>query len=217
MYEDGRGCKNIKTYIIDLHNKDVTAGPWSQSNVEHRANFMIAAPYPFDGIIVVGDCTITFISGSGLMNSIAMAECEMRAYGLIDHDASACRYLLGDASGNLFVLVIHRSQNVVGGLTLDPIGVTSIPRNLCYLNNGIVFVASALGDSQLIKLTELCDEEGSHVRVIDIYPNVGPIVDMCVTATERQGQSVAVTCSGASKDGTLRVIRSGISIEEQVH
>lgn len=34
---------------------------------------------------------------------------------------------------------------------------------------------------------------------------------------ERQGQGQVVTCSGAYKDGSLRVVRNGIGINEQVH
>lgn len=33
---------------------------------------------------------------------------------------------------------------------------------------------------------------------------------------ERQGQGQVVTCSGAYKDGSLRVVRNGIGINEQV-
>jgi DNA damage-binding protein 1 len=38
---------------------------------------------------------------------------------------------------------------------------------------------------------------------------------MCVVESEKQGQSHVVTCSGAFKDGSLRIIRSGIGIHEQ--
>jgi DNA damage-binding protein 1 len=79
-----------------------------------------------------------------------------------------------------------------------------------------VFVGSAYGDSQLIKLTSVPDESGSSVEVLDTHMNIGPVLDMCVVASERQGQCHVVTCSGAYKDGSLRVIRSGIGIHEQV-
>ena len=44
----------------------------------------------------------------------------------------------------------------------------------------------------------------------------GPIVDFCVVDLERQGQGQVVTCSGAYKDGSLRVVQNGIGINEQV-
>lgn len=46
--------------------------------------------------------------------------------------------------------------------------------------------------------------------------NLGPIVDFCVVDLERQGQGQVVTCSGAYKDGSLRIVRNGIGINEQV-
>jgi len=78
-----------------------------------------------------------------------------------------------------------------------------------------VFVGSLYGDSQLIKLLSEANEEGSHVQVMESYANIGPVMDMCVVQSEKQGQSQVVTCSGAFKDGSLRVVRSGIGIQEQ--
>lgn len=69
---------------------------------------------------------------------------------------------------------------------------------------------------QLIKLNLQPDPKGSYVEVLERYVNLGPIVDFCVVDLERQGQGQVVTCSGAYKDGSLRVVRNGIGINEQV-
>ncbi|KAG6419373.1 hypothetical protein SASPL_121593 [Salvia splendens] len=71
------------------------------------------------------------------------------------------------------------------------------------------------GDSQLIKLNLQPDAKGSYVEVLERYVNLGPIVDFCVVDLERQGQGQVVTCSGAYKDGSLRIVRNGIGINEQ--
>lgn len=92
-----------------------------------------------------------------------------------------------------------------------------------------------MGDSQLIKLNKKPDQYGSHITVLDTFMNLGPIVDMCVIDLERQGQGQVVTCSGkhfdyllmlcsksncfffilgAYKEGSLRIIRNGIGIQE---
>lgn len=216
LYEDNRNCRHIKTYVVDVKDKDVEAGPWNQSNVEHGSKLLIPIPFPTNGVVVIGQSTITYLSGSGKIQSLAIQYNTICAYGAIDSDGS--RYLLGDATGALFVLVLHRDNSgaTVSALTLDILGNTSIASSLCYLDNGIVFVGSTLGDSQLIKLLETQDESsGSHVDVLQAYPNIGPILDMCVVEGERSGQSYVVTCSGAFKDGSLRVVRSGIGIEEQ--
>ena len=69
---------------------------------------------------------------------------------------------------------------------------------------------------QLIKLNLHPDAKGSYVEVLERYVNLGPIVDFCVVDLERQGQGQVVTCSGAYKDGSLRIVRNGIGINEQV-
>lgn len=69
---------------------------------------------------------------------------------------------------------------------------------------------------QLVKLNVQPDVKGSYVEVLERYVNLGPIVDFCVVDLERQGQGQVVTCSGAFKDGSLRVVRNGIGINEQV-
>lgn len=75
-------------------------------------------------------------------------------------------------------------------------GETSIPECLTYLDNGVVFVGSRLGDSQLIKLNTESDASGQYVTVMQTFNNLGPIVDMVVVDLERQGQGQLVTCSG---------------------
>ncbi|MCI12479.1 DNA damage-binding protein 1, partial [Trifolium medium] len=62
-----------------------------------------------------------------------------------------------------------------------------------------------MGEIQLIKLNLQPDAKGSYVEVLERYVNLGPIVDFCVVDLERQGQGQVVTCSGAYKDGSLRV------------
>lgn len=213
LYEDSRNCRHVKTYVIDVRDKELETGPWMQGNVEHSAKMIIPIPIPSGGIVLVGQSTLTYLSGTGKYQAITIQHGSICSYGLIDADGS--RYLLGDAHGSLLLLSLHKEHNQMSGLSIDILGSTSIATALCYLDNGIVFVASHCGDSQLIKLLEAQDNSGSHLEILQAYMNIGPIVDMCVVASERQGQSQVITCSGAHKDGSLRVIRSGIGIEEQ--
>ena len=78
-----------------------------------------------------------------------------------------------------------------------------------------MFVGSVSGDAQLIRLLTAKSAQGSFVEPVDTYPNLGPIVDFCVVDLERQGQGQVVTCSGAGRDGSLRIIRNGIGLNEQ--
>ncbi len=52
-------------------------------------------------------------------------------------------------------------------------------------------------------------------QVLEAYTNLGPIVDFCVLDPEGQGQGQVVMCSGTKADGSLRIVRNGIGINEQ--
>uniref|UniRef100_A0A668VXQ3 DNA damage-binding protein 1 n=1 Tax=Oreochromis aureus TaxID=47969 RepID=A0A668VXQ3_OREAU len=134
-------------------------------------------------------------------------------------DPNGSRYLLGDMEGRLFMLLLEKEELMDGTVALkdlhvELLGETSIAECLTYLDNGVVFVGSRLGDSQLVKLNVDSNEQGSYVAVMETFTNLGPIVDMCVVDLERQGQGQLVTCSGAFKEGSLRIIRNGIGIHE---
>jgi DNA damage-binding protein 1 len=133
---------------------------------------------------------------------------------------------LGDERGILYLLVLEQSTSLstfstetetrITGLKIQTLGETSLPSTINYLDNGFVYIGSCHGDSQLIRLlSEPHPETGSFIEVMESYPNLSPIVDFCVMDAERQGQGQVVTCSGASKDGSLRIIRNGIGIHEQ--
>lgn len=78
-----------------------------------------------------------------------------------------------------------------------------------------MFVGSVTGDSQLVKLLTERNAQNNLVDVIDTYANLAPIIDFCVVDLERQGQGQVVTCSGTGRDGSLRIIRNGIGLNEQ--
>lgn len=136
-----------------------------------------------------------------------------KAYGRVDADGS--RHLLCDASGAMYLLVLVKDAGGVQSLKLDVLGTTSAASTLSYLDNSVVFVGSTWGDSQLVRLRPAPDAAGSFVEVLQSFPGLGPIVDFAVVDLERQGQGQVVTCSGVLKDGSLRVVRNGVGINEQ--
>lgn len=82
------------------------------------------------------------------------------------------------------------------------------------MDNGVLFIGSKHGDSQLVKLNTNVNENGTYVVPMETFTNLGPIMDICVVDLERQGQGQMVTCSGSFKEGSLRIIRNGIGIQE---
>lgn len=218
IHQDVQG-RHVKTYEISLRDKEFVKGPWKQDNVESEASIIIAVPEPFGGALIIGQESITYHNGD---KYIAIAphiikQSTVVCYGKIDSNGS--RYLLGNMSGRLFMVLIEKEEKMDGTVTvrdikLEYLGEITIPECLTYLDNGVVYVGSRLGDSQLIKLNVERGDHGTYVEVMETFTNLGPIVDMCVVDLERQGQGQLVTCSGAYKEGSLRIIRNGIGIHE---
>ncbi|KAJ7544909.1 hypothetical protein O6H91_09G098400 [Diphasiastrum complanatum] len=212
LYQDNKDARHVKTYEVQLKEKDFGEGPWLQNNLDNGAGLLIPVPLPLGGAIIIGEQTIVYYNGSAF-KAIPIRPSITKAYGKVDADGS--RYLLSDHSGMLHLLVITHDKERVLGLKVEPLGETSAASTLSYLDNGVVYVGSSYGDSQLIKLNSQPDPKGSYVEVLESFVNLGPIVDLCVVDLERQGQGQVVTCSGAFKDGSLRIVRNGIGINEQ--
>lgn len=213
LYQDQRYARHIKTYSINTRDKEFGPGPWAQCNVEHNASELIPVPAPYGGVLILGHQTICYHSGTAFI-TIPIQNTRMCAYGWVDTDGS--RLLISDQSGGLHVVILTSdlTSRIVETAHIEALGHTSCASSISYLDNGVVFIGSAFGDSQLIKLNPEKDALGNYIEVLDTYDNLGPIMDMCVADLDRQGQGQAVTCSGCSKDGSLRIIRNGIGINE---
>ncbi|RVW39468.1 DNA damage-binding protein 1 [Vitis vinifera] len=212
LYQDNKDARHVKTYEVALKDKDFVEGPWAQNNLDNGADLLIPVPPPLCGVLIIGEETIVYCSASAF-KAIPIRPSITKAYGRVDADGS--RYLLGDHAGLLHLLVITHEKEKVTGLKIELLGETSIASTISYLDNAFVYVGSSYGDSQLIKIHLQPDAKGSYVEVLERYVNLGPIVDFCVVDLERQGQGQVVTCSGAYKDGSLRIVRNGIGINEQ--
>nr|XP_054761206.1 DNA damage-binding protein 1-like [Lytechinus pictus] len=218
LHQDPHG-RHVKTYEVNLREKEFNRGPWKQDNVETEATMVIAVPQPYGGALIIGQESITYHKGD---NYVAIAPPTIKTstlvcYGRLDNNGS--RYLLGDLTGRLFLLLLDKEEGMDGTATvkdlkLEFLGETSIAECLTYLDNGVVFIGSRLGDSQLVRLNTESDDNGSYVTMMETFTNLGPIVDMAVVDLDRQGQGQLVTCSGAYKEGSLRIIRNGIGIHE---
>ncbi|OQR96245.1 DNA damage-binding protein [Achlya hypogyna] len=213
LFEDQKG-RHVKTYVVHTKEKELVEGPWAQSHVESSANLLIPVPAPAGGVLIVSQQMIVYHNGT-VCHAISMPSTIIQVHGQVDKDGS--RFLLADQFGLLQVVALQlTATGAVSNIALEVLGETSIASSLSYLDNGVVFVGSATGDSQLIKLLPARDPAtNSYIEVLDTYVNIGPIVDFTVMDLDRQGQGQVVTCSGAYKDGSLRVIRNGIGINEQ--
>lgn len=223
LYEDNRRARHVKTLAIDTRDATTLAGPWHRDNVDFTASMLIPVPSPMNGVLVIGVNTVTYVGSSGNVQTVEISPAQVTTYSRIDEHGT--RYLLGNVKGNLLVvaLIVDSTYKVVS-ITTDFLGNTAIAETINYLDHGIAYIGSSLGDSQLIKLLPQPTESNNHVEVLDAYMNIGPILDMCVVDDEPKSagassgscQRQIVTCSGFDRNGSLRVIRSGIGIHEQV-
>lgn len=222
LSDEGNGVCNLRTHTVDMREKELVPGPFKQDNVNFGAKLLIAVPGPFNGVVIVGEGTVSYINNNCPTQTIVIPPVDICSQCRLAEDGS--RFLLGDTRGNIHVLVLLNDGKNVTGLAVDLVGSSTIPESMSSLGDGLVFIGSMYGDSQLVRLPsspsgnseKMEAESDGRLEALTTFANVGPILDMCVVEAERQGQSQLVTCSGAYQDGSLRVIRCGVGIEEQV-
>ncbi|KAF9429620.1 DNA damage-binding protein 1a [Podila epigama] len=229
LYQDHKEIRHVKTYELDIKNEDKVETGWSQSGLA-GAQHCIAVPLPIGGILVTGEYSISYFNPTQRSAPLSITIDATIINSIARVDDHGQRYLLGDNNGNLYVLVLicndaaastssSASSSLhslrVQDMKFERLGTTSISEAMVYLDNDHVFVGSHLGDSQLVLLHTEPDTDGEFLEVMETFINVGPVVDFEVVDLEGQGQGLIVSCSGAFKDGALRVIRNGVGINDQ--
>ena len=84
------------------------------------------------------------------------------------------------------------------------------PQGVAYLGDGLVYIASAAGDSTLLYLEALVGGPSEPVE-INRWPNIGPAVDMATDGSR------IITCSGGGPTCSLRVVRRGVGSSTLAH
>ncbi|KAI8927951.1 mono-functional DNA-alkylating methyl methanesulfonate N-term-domain-containing protein [Entophlyctis helioformis] len=213
LYQDSKETRHLVQYDIVVKDKKI-ALKHAPVKTESGASMLIPVPlHSGGGVLVVGEQTITLHSPMLQQPvTLAMRPTLMKCYNRIDDDG--LRYLLSDYEGNMFLLFIQLDDGIPHDLKLEYLGQTAQASALAYLTDGYVFVGSHFGDSELYSILEVESESGSFLALRESFPNLAPITDFCVVDVEKQGQEQIVACSGAHKDGSLRIIRNGIGVEE---
>ena len=173
------------------------------------------------GVIVVGETRFTYLDDE----SRAIVECALdeptifAAWERID----TTHYLLSDEYGRLWMLTMLVDIAVVNGMDVREIGRTSKATKLVHLRDGIVYVASHEGDSQVIRADVW--SETPRVEVLQTLDNIAPVLDFTImdmgnregeaqTNEYSSGQARLVTGSGVFQNGSLRSVRSGVGLED---
>ena len=123
------------------------------------------------GVIVVGQRQFTYCSSTTtkivpVPQALYLSSTDLPA----DPNNGMPRFLLSDEFGNLHMLTLlltnptPNTSSLVLGLQLETLGSCNLSRDLSYLGHGLVYVASHLGDSQLIQI---------HDEPIPVHPQEG--------------------------------------------
>jgi len=89
------------------------------------------------GCLVVGTQTVAFCK-AGIQKAVRLNPAVITAWGKVDDT----RYLLSDAAGTVYVVVLKHDNYQVLTLVLEPLGITSSASTISYLNNGFAFIGS---------------------------------------------------------------------------
>ncbi|CAM4789835.1 unnamed protein product [Rotaria magnacalcarata] len=209
----------LHTYEIDLKERVLSRLSWKEKITISEASFLIPiGKYEFS-CIVIGRNSIGIWKENGQRLNVESPLLEettsLISYCPIEDDR---RYLISDDRGRLYALILEgntqdeNSTITITDMKLNLLGETSISQYIVYLDNNVAFIGSYFGDSQLIRLLSE-PQNGSQLQMLESYTNLGPILDMCLIDLLRHDRQL-VTCSGNSKDSSLRFIRTGIGIHE---
>lgn len=245
-------CEWLKKSRIDGGSSLLIAVPPSVAPVATAASAAVAAANTSassfsGGIVVLGQRQITYCA-MHQYKVMPIPPALILSWDALPPDASGMpRFLLGDEFGNLHLLTLlmhsalvtttQDNSNKVVALQLDTLGSCTLASSIKYLDQGLVFCGSTLGDSQLIQIHDepipVDDEEDmddptattshrglelgetTYLSVVEEYTHLGPIVDFdLVPMAGNAEQCQVVTASGSSKSGSIRVIRNGIGMKE---
>ena len=234
---DARERRYIRTYTIDVKDRQANPAPLAVSSLDHSPAHLLAVDD--GGVLVVGEESVVLYGRDGKsVASVRMTPSTIVSTCRID----ATRYLLADITGDLTMLLVQTvtsstassvslsaspssssSPSSATQLQLLHLGSTTIASTMSYLTNGYIFLGSTLGDHQLIQLhtqpipTDTTDDttQPTYITTADTFPNLGAIVDMTLQQTDEYGGGQLITASGAWQCGSLRIVRSGVGVEEE--
>lgn len=62
--QDNKDNRHVKTYEVNLKDKELVEGPWLQNNVEMGSSMLIPVPAPLKGVVVVGETVLLYHNGT---------------------------------------------------------------------------------------------------------------------------------------------------------
>ncbi|CAE7341884.1 DDB1A, partial [Symbiodinium sp. KB8] len=220
LSQDSNDNRHVSTYNISAGAASLQPGPWGSCAVDMNASTLIPHPAA-SAILVLGGEQVSCLSSAAAVHKPSPDFMDIAAWCALDSTMSTGQaWLVGLLGGDLCKLTFAPSGAAAAGegaagepdVGVVQLGRTSTASAMVQVGAHEVFLGSCFGDSQSLELGE--GDEPS-VEVTATYTSLSPIVDMTVMDLDRQGQSQVVTASGAMGSGSLRVVRSGVGIDEE--
>ncbi|CAO3619548.1 unnamed protein product [Mucor hiemalis] len=203
--------KTIKTFRYTLGNSDIVEIEKATVKVESTTHTLIAVPEPIGGVLAIGEYIISYHELASVgTKELSIDLVFITAYTFLKDSLHQC--VLGDSEGCLYLLTLEISNTKVIGISSAIIGHSSIPTSIVDLGNNLLFIGSSQGDSCVVQL--MSHNRIRSVKTLQTFPNLGPILDFCLFDYDGQGKQTMVCCSGADKDGTLRIVENGVGFVE---
>ncbi|RDL30758.1 WD40 repeat-like protein [Venustampulla echinocandica] len=245
LFEEGKGKLKLVTYRLvdekgdlakfdpkkdrenEIEDLDMGAShliPVPKGECEQRRYIVrntSMAKAQLGGVIVVGETKMTYLDDES--KAVVQYALEEASIFVAWEPYDDLRYMLADDYGMLHLLTILVDGAVVTGIKVRKLGEISRATVMVHMGNGVVFIGSHTGDSQVIRLDLEAGDQ--PITILQTLPNIAPILDFAVmdmgsregetqTNDYSSGQARLVTCSGAHEEGSLRSVRSGVGLED---
>lgn len=224
LWEDNQGDPYLKTLELRYNasaeqpHADLTTKDELRADLDKGVSHLIPVPLPIGGFLILGERSIAYTDASLKQLHLQSLEDQATIWSCWTQ-VDDLRWLLADDYGNLyFLMLVTQNGSIVKSWRLDFLGKASKASCLVYLDEGVVFVGSHSGDSQVVRIHE------GGVEILQTLPNIAPILDLQLmdlgrgaesqTGEYSAGQARIVTTSGAWEDGSIRSVRSGVGMEE---
>ncbi|KAL8286521.1 hypothetical protein RQP46_004538 [Phenoliferia psychrophenolica] len=235
---DHLGRRVLDSYHIDLAEKELVDGPMATTILSDPGSEVlipVGNEEGPEGVLVVGEESVRWVpvdaaadganKGKGKAGAPTQVSCQLpvglvQAWTAVAESPNA--FLLGDIYGRLQYLQIIRSHSgKVADLKIRDLGDTSSPTAIVFLSPTLIYIASRFADSQLVRIPSdlsgdsmAIEGESDDLELVEGFASLAPIMDCCVVNADGGGTSQVVTCSGAYKGGSLRIVRQGVGLAE---
>ncbi|KPV73328.1 uncharacterized protein RHOBADRAFT_55089 [Rhodotorula graminis WP1] len=243
VYASHTGHKVLATFTVDLVDKELGEGPLrEQVLVDPGSELVIplgngvavvgeesmtwyAVPVTDGGDEGKGDKgkgkAAAAVEESGAGARCRLPVSRVTAWTALSDD----RLLLGDLYGKLLLVTATLSDaGRVTSVSVEDLGDATSATSIVPMSATEVYLSSRFGDSQIIRLPST-DADAMHddatpapateLALVQSFSSLAPVLDFVVVGESSTSSSgYLVTCSGAYKTGSLRVVRSGVGVQE---